>query len=426
MSRSLSRLQAATLGFVVLLGLGLGALGLFAIGDRHGFGSNSFHAVVGFDDVGGVEVGTRVRVQGIDAGDVEAILPPDVPGDAVKLRLRLKGALRHLIRADARVQIVGEGLLPGKIVRIVPGRADAEPVADGGQLAALASPDLADELAQASGKLNDVLAEVKVALAEFRKGQGPAGKMTQEMTTATVRLNKLLARADQTLAAVERGEGTLGKLLKNDSLYTELTTTLGQVNGALDDLRSGKGTLGQLVKNDNAYTEAVQSLHEVRKMVVSVKQNADAIKALPVVRNYVVDPNKALIRPNCKRLRKWFPEKAIFEPGRAVLTSQGRRMLDNLASWLKEHKEEGSEVVVASFASPDQNGDFAQTLTQQQSQAVVDYLRSRHKVHRVGFWWWSNRTVRAIGCGIHAPPVPETETLAAARIEILVFIPENS
>jgi phospholipid/cholesterol/gamma-HCH transport system substrate-binding protein len=420
MSRHLSRLQAVILGVIVLGVAGLGTMGLFAIGGRHGLGADSFHIVAGLQDIGGVEVGTRVRVQGIDAGEVEEIVPPEAPGAAVKLRLRISGKLRHLVRVDARVQVAGEGLLPGKIVRIVPGRPDALAIEDGAELAAVAAPELSEELTHATAGLNDVLGQVKATLGELHNGQ-----VVKEVAGASRRLNGLLARADESLQSLQRGEGTLGKLLKNDRLYGELTTTLAQINAALDDLRNGKGTLGQLAKSNEAYTEALQSLQEVRKMVVSVKQNADAVKSLPIVRSYVIDPNKELIRPNCTRLRKWLPEKSLFEPGRAVLTASGKSMLDNLASWLNEHKEEGSEVVVAAIAAADQNGEFAHTLTQQQSEAVVQYLKSQHKVHRTGFWWWSNRKVQPVGCGIHPPPVPETERLAAARIEFIVFIPEQ-
>jgi hypothetical protein len=43
----------------------------------------------------------------------------------------------------------------------------------------------------------------------------------------------------------------------------------------------------------------------------------------------------------------------------------------------------------------------------------------------MGFWWWSNRTVKALGCGNAPTPVPETERLAPARIELIVFVPET-
>ena len=82
----------------------------------------------------------------------------------------------------------------------------------------------------------------------------------------------------------------------------KLNTVLAKVDSTLDDLRSGEGTLGKLVKNNDVYAEAILSLHDVRTMVTSVKQNSDAIKSLPVVANYVVDPNKELLEARLQAL----------------------------------------------------------------------------------------------------------------------------
>src|SRR5439155_8428255 len=95
MSRSLSKLQAVFLGAVVVAGLALTGAGVFAVGSRQWLWSDTFHVVVGFSQIRGVEVGTRVRVQGIEAGEVETVEPPAEPGGEVMLRLRLGGRLRH-------------------------------------------------------------------------------------------------------------------------------------------------------------------------------------------------------------------------------------------------------------------------------------------------------------------------------------------
>lgn len=102
MSYSLSRVQAILLGTVVLAALGLGAMFLFQIGDAGRYGADALEVAVGFDDIGGVEAGTVVRIQGIVAGEVAAIEPPDQPSEPVVLRLRLKTKYRHLVRTDAR------------------------------------------------------------------------------------------------------------------------------------------------------------------------------------------------------------------------------------------------------------------------------------------------------------------------------------
>lgn len=191
MSRSLSRWQAILLGAVVLVGLVLGGVGLFAVGSRDWFRGESFHVRSGFPSIQGVEVGTRVRAQGIDAGEVVGVEPPMTPGGDVVLRLRLSGRLRHLIRADAQVRIVSEGLIGGKVVEVVPGSPAAAPVADEAVLASMPTTEIAD-----------VLDEMKTTLKGVREGEGPLGK---EMVST-------LQQAKSTLRVVESRAEALGNL----------------------------------------------------------------------------------------------------------------------------------------------------------------------------------------------------------------------
>lgn len=422
MSRKLSRFQSAFLGALVLVTLALGGYGLMALNERSGWGADNLRVHVGFADIGGVEVGTRVRIQGMDAGEIEAIEPPPNPGDPVRLRLRINSKYRHLVREDARVQITGEALLAGKVVRIVPGSSNAREVEDHAELRADVQPDIMEGIASAATKLNKLLVEVDDAMQALRKNDG---SVTEDLISATKKLNTVLVKADAALGKIEKGEGTLGKLITDDTLYTELTDTLGAVKGAMYDVRSGEGTLGKLVKSNEAYSEAVASLQEVRRMVNSVKQNSDAIKALPVVRSYVVDYNKELIRPECRRVRWYFAEHLLFEPGKAILTSKGKQQLDEAGDWLKKEQHPGAELLVAAFAAPSTQADFAQATTQKQAEVVRDYLKSQHQVHRTGWWWWSTRQVRAIGCGNTPSPIPDSEKMPPARIELMVFVPQK-
>ncbi len=407
MSRSLSRWQAALLGTAVLAGLGLAVTGLFAVGSRHWLGGDTFHVTVAFPDVGGAEVGTRVRVQGVDAGEVEARDLPDRAGRPVTLKLRLAGRFRGLIGdpATARVQIGSEGLWAPKFVKIIPGRPAAEPLADGAVLRADVAPDLMAELGQAA-----------------------------------VQLRQTLRQIDGTLQGIRRGEGTLGQLVTNDQLYRDLARTgrearaaladvteaVAEVKAALRDLRDGKGTLGRLVKSTEAYAEGLRTIEQVREMVVSVKQNSDAVKSMPIVRSYVVDPHKLLHRPDCTYYRRWYDAKDLFEPGTAVLTGPGRREMVRLADWLKDNLSKKSEVVVASYAPAGLGFEAALTLTQKESEVVCGHLRD-HKVHKTGWWWWSTRPVKAVGCGTMASPIPADarRKLPAPRVEIVVFEPQG-
>jgi phospholipid/cholesterol/gamma-HCH transport system substrate-binding protein len=336
------------LGLTVLVGLGLAGVGLFSVGSRGWFGKDALHVRAGFREIRGVEVGTRVRIQGIDAGEVVSITPPETPDGLVVLRLCLRNEYRRLVRANSTVQIVSEGMLGGKVVEIHRGPTKG------------------------------------------RQPDEPAGE---------------------------------DALLESEP-STELADVLGQVKDTLKGIQNGEGTLGKLAHDSQAYDDLRAMLQQGRETMASIGQGADAVKKLPLVRNRVEDPIALLVRPNCERNRQCFAESELFEPGRAVLTAQGRQRLDGLAPWLEGMKHKGSEVVVVAYADPEKaTATLAQTVTRQQSEAVCDYLKRQHAIQKMG--WFSSRKVTPLGQGVKTPPAPERDPLPAARVEVLVFVPQG-
>src|SRR5207302_9932068 len=112
--------------------------------------------------------------------------------------------------------------------------------------------------------------EVDGAMQAVRRNEH---SVTEDLLGAAKKLNSVLTKADAALDSIEKGQGTLGKLVKDETLYKEMTETLTQVKAAISDVRSGDGTLGKLVKTNEAYAEAMASLQDVRRMVNSVKAN---------------------------------------------------------------------------------------------------------------------------------------------------------
>jgi phospholipid/cholesterol/gamma-HCH transport system substrate-binding protein len=336
------------LGLLVLLGVGLAVVGLFAVGSRGWFGKDPLRVRVGFREIRGVEVGTRVRIQGMDAGEVVAILPPDTPDAPVVLQLALKDDYRRLVRSSSTVQIVSEGMLGGKVL-------------------------------------------------EIHRGKPKPGQSDE--------------------AAAENA-------LLDSEASTELADVLGQVKQTLQGIQGGEGTLGKLTRDAKAYDALLALLQQSRDTMASIGQSADAVKHMPVVRDYIEDPTGLLVRPNCERNRQYFAASELFESNRAVLTTQGRQRLDTLAPWLEGMKHKGSEVVVVAYADPKKaSPTLAQTLTRQQSEAVCDYLKKQHAVQKMG--WFSSRKVTPLGQGVQPPPAPERDPLPPARVEVLVFVPQG-
>jgi hypothetical protein len=92
--------------------------------------------------------------------------------------------MRALLRADAVVQIVGDGLIGGKVVEIHPGTDKAAPVEDNALIASQPTTEIAD-----------VLAEMKTTLKDVRDGEGKVGE-------------ELVGALQQTRATMETFEKT--------------------------------------------------------------------------------------------------------------------------------------------------------------------------------------------------------------------------
>ncbi len=148
MSPMLTRFQALLLGAAVLAGLALAGYGLFALGNGQWPWSKPYRLRAGFTTIPGVSAGTRVRVKGHDAGEVEQVQLPDDPAGKVVLTLRLDPRFRDLVRGDAQAQIVPEGVFGGKVIDIDPGSAAQGALADGAEIATIRSVELAEMVSQ--------------------------------------------------------------------------------------------------------------------------------------------------------------------------------------------------------------------------------------------------------------------------------------
>ena len=71
----------ANAGFALAV-LALGGFGLYQVAGRHWQVQPTFRVRAQFETISGLEVGHRVRLQGIDAGVVERIVPPARAGPA--------------------------------------------------------------------------------------------------------------------------------------------------------------------------------------------------------------------------------------------------------------------------------------------------------------------------------------------------------
>jgi phospholipid/cholesterol/gamma-HCH transport system substrate-binding protein len=371
MRRDLGRWRALANAGLVLAILALAGFGVAQVASRQWRVQKTFHVRAEFATIGGVEEGDQVRIQGMDAGVVETVAPPMVPGRPVTLVLRVDGRLRPLVRADAVARIMNEGVVGAKIVEIVPGRPDAPPLGDAGRIAAERPIELADLLKRASGSLE---------------------------------------RLDAVAASAQEG--------------------LGEINRIAASIRKGEGSLGRLVQDDEAYRKLVALSGRGERTLNDLEDNLAALKRTWPLSRYFndrafFDRDRVLFHPGAERDSRSVREDDLFEPGRAVLTSGGRRKLDEVAAWVKRACRPSSEVVIAAFTDDGRDPELAQALTQEQADAVRWYLVRHHAIDSAG--WFNTRKVAAVGFGAEAPrTLPrESRDLPPRRVEIILFTPQT-
>jgi phospholipid/cholesterol/gamma-HCH transport system substrate-binding protein len=350
--------------------LALAGFGVYQVAGRQWRVQPTFHVRARFESIGGLEVGNRVRVQGIDAGVVEQIIPPPEPGKPVELDLRVSERLRYLIRVDAVAHIASEGMIGAKVVEVTPGRPDARALTEG-----------------------DILAsEPPLELGELVK-KGAAS----------------LARLDAAARAAEQG--------------------LGEINAIAGSIRRGDGTVGKLVNDEEAYRGLLEMVRRGEHAMTNLDENLMALKETWPLSRYFdgrayLDRDRLLYQPGSNRESRALKTDELFEPGRSVLTPVGQARLDEIGRWCNKTSRPMSEVVIAAFTDDNRDMSMADLLTQDQAEAVRRYLMSKHAIQSAG--WFKSRKVAAVGFGAHPiRAVDQSPGAPTRRVEIIVFTPQT-
>src|ERR1700733_11215040 len=90
-----------SVGLFVIAGLVLFGLGIFLIGDRHQAFARHREYYSEFVNLAGLTKGSKVRVAGMDAGEVVAVGVPDTPSSGFKVKWRIDAKLAGLGRGGA-------------------------------------------------------------------------------------------------------------------------------------------------------------------------------------------------------------------------------------------------------------------------------------------------------------------------------------
>ena len=410
----MSRPQLSLVGAFVVVGVLLFAVGIFMIGDRRLLFAQHFEVSADFGNVTGIQVGTRVRVGGFDAGEVLALRIPASPTGRFQVGMRVREDLHSLVRTDSVAAVLTDGLLGNVFVQIREGSDAAMMVDEGGTLRGIDAIEVADliaagrdtfrtlasefiELRQNFGQTVDLLGDTVRTTTLLLNDVGNDVRATSTMSALFMdEARGIAADGRQLLRRVRDGEGTLGMLLTDDALYThatgiaaEMESTLQAARGATEHVESILGD----VRNpggprDAIWTDLRQVVTTAQNAMSDLAENTEALKRNWLFSGFfnqrgffnldamtLAEYRELSSRNTYTTLTIWIGADQLFTvrpDGIEALSEDGRERLDSaMAEFLRYPRD--SPLVIEGYATEGQRSD-QYLRSQERATRARDYL----------------------------------------------------
>ena len=421
----MTQTRLAGIGAFVIGGVLLFAIGLFLIGERRMLFEQKFTVQTEFRRVSGLQVGAPVKVSGMPAGSVDAIVVPGRPAEKFRVRFTVREDLHGLVRTDSVASIQTEGLVGGTFLFVSPGSDAAPRLASGGIIQGREPFDMANLLQQMSdtvrmvnGTIASLRGDIESAVASVADTAAQANTLLAEVSDDVAAISesgrRVAADSQAIVEGLQQGRGTVGRLLKDDELYTRLAgiarqaeETVGEARRAVQQTREvieefrGKDGLAQGMAADLR-----DALQHARATLANMEENTRALKRSFFFRGYFkdrgyydldtlspVEYRQGVLEGDRRRaLRIWLRAGVLFASrpdGTEALTAEGRVRVESAMAHFLQY---GSDppLVVEGYATA---GSRELTYLQSQARAALvrDYIVSRFAVA------WSRTAVMPLG-----------------------------
>ncbi len=418
-------------GIFVVATIVLFGAGLFEIGNKHKAFTHHVDFYTDFANVDEIIKGAKVRVDGMDAGEVKEIEIPASPAKKFRLKMEVEGSLQGLIRNDSTVTIETEGVVGNKFLLIHSGSPNAPEASPGATLSSKEPFEIGKLLERASGIMTQVSGTVDELDGTVKDVQG---KLDTTLNSVTRTVND----TNGIVADVRHGKGAVGVLLENQQTAqqvqdavqnasdatVQLKTATGQVNGILNDVQRRqlvakvddtlnntkaatqqldqasqqvnttlKGAFGEDQYGQNAGSNLRQTLANVNIATGNLADDTEALKHEFFFKGFfkhrgyysldTLPVKKYRDGKLFKKLdenRQWIAADMLFQPdskGGEMLSAEGRSQIDAAVSQLPDLYDH--PLVVEGYAL---GGDRAEELVRSRTRAslVRNYLQMKYRV----------------------------------------------
>lgn len=224
------------------------------------FFRNETRLVAHFDSIAELKEGNPVKMEGVPVGKVTGVKIKDG-----RIAVIMDVEKDTPVKKDSVASIRLTSLLGTSYVNLTFGSESSAAAGEGDVLTTQPPADLNEILV----KLQSAADSMDSALSVFSS----FGENKED-------INKIFSNLNIVLSDLAEGEGTLGKLLKDESLYDELTGTFANINDISRSIKEGKGTFGKLVNDDTLYNDTKTAMKNLSRVSSNLAESKGTIGKL--------------------------------------------------------------------------------------------------------------------------------------------------
>ena len=232
-----------------------------------------------FSDVKGLRSGAPVWFSGVQIGSVKSLR--FAKGEKITAALAIDKSSLLYLKKDSVASIITMGLLGDKYVEMSPGSRDAAPLRPGDTISGSPRPEISDEL-------------------------------------------------KRVIEGVETSNGSLARLLRDDTVYRDLSASLKDIKAFAAMLKSSEGTISRVIKDPALYDRFVKASKSLDSFSEKLATSKGTVNKLVEDASLYENMNGAAIRLNA------ILEKIDKGEGSVGTLITDRQVADELRSTLKE------------------------------------------------------------------------------------------
>jgi phospholipid/cholesterol/gamma-HCH transport system substrate-binding protein len=439
--------RLAAVGAFVVGGILLFAVGLFLIGSRRMLFSDTFQVYAEFSQIAALDNGAKVRVSGMDAGEVEVIRVPQTPAGRFRVEMRVRSDLHQLLRLDSVASIQNDGLVGNKFVQIDAGTEASPMVPDKGTVQSREPFDIAELMSKMSDTIDTVTAtivdlkgQIDVALKTVsdttQMAQDLLGDVGEDAKAILSSSNKVTADLQVMVAGIRQGKGSVGKLLTDDALYESAKKMAADAQATMTNVREASAQAKSAIAGLQGQGGAVQgltgnlqqTLTSARDVMADMAETTEALKRNFLVRGFfnrrgyfdladvsVQEYRRGVLEAKDRRaLRLWIKAEFLFErddKGAERLSEGGRARLDSAMSQFVRYP--GTSPLVVEGYAPSPTADERFLTSRARAQLVRTYI--------MGKFGLDPNVIAVMPMGVEAEDSPDGKTWDG--IGLALFVP---